>query len=134
MSKEFLDLSDVARVGVILVRRYYVFDDADPKMFTEDRLRDEKVLVPPEEVPDILTLAVNGKVALARITSYGNGEFVISDNGILCNMLLPAHDAVGEDRPAETGRGGPRTTEADSPDDPLDYDLDELLEGEGDFF
>lgn len=102
LSKEFLDLADVARVGVILVRRYYVFDSDEIHMFTRDRLKDEKVLVPPDEVPDIMTLSINGKVALARIEYDDDDKPVVSENGTLCNMLLPGQDVVQGDRLSPT--------------------------------
>lgn len=101
LSKDFLDLADVTMVGVVLVRRYYPFDSEELRTFTNVPHKEQKVLVSPDEVRDILTLSVDGKLALARVVSDDEGRPVVSQDGVLCNMLLPDNDVVQGVPPTE---------------------------------
>ena len=98
-SHETLQLNDIRRSGIVLSRWYYDFPHQEEQSFTT---RDEedapfKVIVRPEEVADLLMLTVDGKVVLERVMADENGDPKLSENGVLCNMLLPNMDAVEGD-------------------------------------
>jgi hypothetical protein len=98
-SHETLQLNDIRRSGIILSRWYYDFPHQEEQAFTT---RDEedapfKVIVRPEEVADLLMLTVDGKVVLERVMADENGDPKLSEEGVLCNMLLPNMDAVEGD-------------------------------------
>lgn len=98
-SHETLQLNDIRRSGIVLSRWYYDFPHQEEQAFTT---RDEedapfKVIVRPEEVADLLMLTVDGKVVLERVMADENGDPKLSENGVLCNMLLPNMDAVEGD-------------------------------------
>ena len=122
VSKDFLDLADVTTVGVVLVRRYYPFDSEELRTFTNVPHKEQKVLVSPDEVRDILTLSVDGKLALARVVWDDEGRPVVSQDGVLCNMLLPDNDVV---------QGVPPTEPDGEPDDELGEPGNEGGDAEG---
>lgn len=98
-SHETLQLNDIRRSGIVLSRWYYDFPHQEEQAFTS---RDEedapfKVIVRPEEVADLLMLTVDGKVVLERVMADENGDPKLSEDGVLCNMLLPNMDAVEGD-------------------------------------
>ena len=104
-SHETLQLNDIRRSGIVLSRWYYDFSHQEEQAFTS---RDEedapfKVIVRPEEVADLLMLTVDGKVVLERVMADENGDPKLSEDGVLCNMLLPNMDAVEGDILEPTG-------------------------------
>lgn len=118
LSHETLQLNDIRRSGIVLSRWYYDFPHQEEQSFTT---REEnapfKVIVRPEEVADLLMLTVDGKVVLERVMADENGDPQLSENGVLCNMLLPNMDAVEGDILEPTAEpAGPSEPAVDAPD------------------
>lgn len=119
-SQEFLDVSRPARRGVILIRRAFTFDKPDPERFCDHGVKEEKVLVEPDRVIDIVRLRVDGETILVRAFVDADGSLDPSIDAPLLNMALPGWPEVAPGRPitpapgsdVEAGQGG---DSADSP-------------------
>lgn len=101
-SEEFLDLSDPYRLGIILIRRYFSFEKAAIRSFSDDADEDQKVLIKPDEIENLLTLTVDGKMALAKVIYDEEGKPQVSMHGELTNLLMPDEPT---DPPEDDGLG-----------------------------
>lgn len=125
-SQEFLDVSRPAKRGVLLLRRAFTFDKPDPERFCDDGTAEQKVLIEPSKVIDVVRLRVDGETVLARAYLDDDGSLDPSISAPLLNMVLPGCPEVAPGRPLEQpaqpdGGPAPDDIEADQtpsvPDD-----------------
>lgn len=115
-SQEFLDVARPAKRGIILVRRAFAFDKPDPERFCDDGIAEEKVLVEPGRVIDVVRLRVGGETVLARAFVDADGTLDPSIGAPLLNMILPGWPEVAPGRPiASTPGPGVQEASADVP-------------------
>lgn len=87
-SDEFIDLSDVDGIGIILTYRAFPFSTSDMRQFAAGS-DEEKILIPHDKVPDLVRLKIDGEVVLARVSFDDEGKPYLDYDGTLTHMLLP---------------------------------------------
>lgn len=98
-SQDFLDVSRPARRGVILIRRAFTFAKQAPERFCDEGIAEEKVLVEPDRIIDVVRLRVDGETVLARAFVDADGALDPSIEAPLLNLVLPGWPEVAPGRP-----------------------------------
>jgi len=86
---DFLDISDPERIGVILIRNHYEFGSGEMTSYSPTPALSQKVIIPPEQVDDLVSLSVDGMISLARMEYDEEGNALVSLDGELVNVALP---------------------------------------------
>ena len=89
IAEDFLDLSNLSQKGVVLVRRAYPFNKPTVSMFS-DVYNEEKVLLSPNAIKDMIWLKMDGQLVLARFHEDADGNEILDTHSELYYAQMPS--------------------------------------------
>ena len=98
LSDDYLDLGDPYGRGIAIMRRAWTFRGTGARQLSPTDEEEIKLIVPAEDVCDVLALEEGGRVVLERVRDVADESGVVRPerafDGELRNMLLPAGPAA----------------------------------------